>query len=98
MFVITAFVNSMVFLINAVFGILNFIIIGRVVISWLGIEHLYNPLIEAIYITSEKILRPFRRFNLQIGLFDFTPVLAIIVIEFVRVFLVNILIGVAGRL
>jgi len=98
MFIIVALLQSLIFLINTIAGVLNVLIIARVLISWLGIEHYYNPIIEAIYTATEKLFSPFRRFNLTMGMFDFTPFVVMILIEFARNFLINVLIQIISRI
>jgi len=79
-------------LINNIFQIINILIIIRVLLSWFNINY-YNQYIRLLYTITEPILSPFRNllasFNMGI---DFSPMVAIIVLSFIRNFLISILI------
>ncbi len=73
------------------FGFLYVVLVIRIILSWLGVEYYYNSVVQLIYAISEPILRPFRRLPLQIGMFDFSPILAFVALRFLDSFLTMVL-------
>ena len=57
-----------------------FIIIIQIVISWVN-PGAYNPITVIMYQLSEPILKPARRLIPPAGGFDFSPMIAIIVMQ-----------------
>ncbi|RME65858.1 MAG: YggT family protein [Nitrospirae bacterium] len=67
------------------------VIIISALISWVNPDP-YNPIVRFLYGVTEPVLRPIRR---RLGIFggiDFSPVVAILVIIFLKYFLVSTLI------
>ncbi|MGA7104386.1 MAG: YggT family protein [Candidatus Deferrimicrobiaceae bacterium] len=92
-------------LIFAVASILDFaltaymwIIIIRAVLTWVNPDP-YNPIVRALYTITEPVLSWLRRrFPLMAGSIDFSPLVVIFVIYFLRVFLVRTLFDLATRI
>ena len=92
-------------LIIAVASILDFaltaymwVIIIRAVLSWVNPDP-YNPLVRAIASITDPVLSWLRRrFPLMAGSIDFSPLIVIFVIYFLRTFLVKTLFDLAMRL
>ena len=67
-------------------GLLLFIlwlfILIRVLLSWLPVDP-GNPIIRLIYEVTEPVLAPFRRVIPRIGMFDLSPLAALLVIQFI---------------
>ena len=79
-------------LINAIGMFLYFAILARVILSWFPMGRRYNnPLVQIIHAVTEPILAPIRRVVPTAGIFDFTPMIAIIVVAFVTQVLANLL-------
>jgi YggT family protein len=57
----------------------------------------YNEIVQILYRITEPILAPFRRLPLRLGAIDFSPIVAFIVIAFLRNFVVGILTQLAYR-
>ncbi|QXM05845.1 YggT family protein [Crassaminicella indica] len=74
------------------FRVLDFLIIARILMSWLN-PNPYSTIPKLIYQLTEPILAPFRnllfRFGLGRGMIDFSPIIAVIFLDFIR----NIIIG-----
>lgn len=73
---------------NYFFEVINWLIVIRVVLSLLRMENMDNPVLRFIISITEPILEPFRRlqFNSSIGrnmMIDFSPVLAMLVIQYI---------------
>jgi YggT family protein len=56
------------------------LIIASVIISWLPIRQ-WHPLVRALHAVVDPVLRPFRRILPPIAGFDFSPLLAILVLR-----------------
>ena len=69
--------------IDLLFQALSFAIIARALLSWfnLGPSH---PLVRILYDITEPILAPLRRVVPMIGMFDITPIVALILLDIVR--------------
>jgi YggT family protein len=97
MFVIAELVRSLALLVSLVFNILYFILVIRIVLSWVNPDP-YNEIVQVIYKVSDPILMPFRRLPLQAGGIDFSPIVAFIVLSVLRNFTVNVLYGIAASI
>lgn len=69
------------------FSVLNFLIIARIVLSWLS-QNTHSTVNRIIYQLTEPILLPFRNLLLKIGLgrgmIDFSPILAVLALDVIR--------------
>lgn len=83
-------------LVNLAFSIYGFMILARVVISWVG--HVpYHPVVHFIYKTTEPILRPFRVLLPLGGMaLDFSPLIAFFVLRLLQSIVVKLLLAIAG--
>jgi len=92
-------------LIVAVASILDFaltvymwVIIIRAVLTWVNPDP-YNPIVRSLYAITEPVLSWLRRrFPLMAGSIDFSPLVVIFAIYFLRVFLVRTLFDLAARI
>jgi YggT family protein len=97
MFVFGEIFRALAHLFNTIFNILYFLLMIRIVLSWFVVDP-YNEIAQMIYRITDPILAPFKRLPLQAGFIDFSPILAFLVLWFVRDFVVGILLQVAARL
>ena len=65
--------------------VLTIIILLRVVVSWYS-PRPTNILVIILYRVTELILAPLRRIIPRVGMFDFTPLVAVILIQLIRYF------------
>ncbi|MBF8982217.1 YggT family protein [Lutibacter sp. B2] len=76
------------------FRVLNFLIIARIVLSWLS-QNTYSTVNRIVYQLTEPILLPFRNLLLKIGLgggmIDFSPILAVLALDVIRNFIYSML-------
>ena len=80
--------------INEVFRIYNYIILVRVLLSWVE-PNPYNPIVKFIYKITEPVLRPFRIILRTGGIgFDISPILAFIALEILRRVIINFLLSI----
>ncbi len=83
--------------VNMLFNILMLLIIARVLLSFFP-DYRYQPIGEFIYNVTDPIITPFQRLNLQIGMFDLSPVVALLVLNLLQYILVNMLSSYFGLL
>jgi len=75
-----------------------FIIIARAVLSWVSPDP-YNPIVRFIHNVTEPVLYQIRkRLPMMYGGIDFSPIIVILIIIFLRIFVVNSLEGLAGSM
>jgi YggT family protein len=97
MFVLSELFRSLALLVSLVFNIIYFLLVIRIIISWVGADP-YNEIVRIIYAITEPILLPFRRLPLQVGAIDFSPILAFILLSVLRNFIVGVLYQMAYRM
>jgi YggT family protein len=91
-------VYALATIVDYLLTILNWMIIIRALLSWVNPDP-YNAVVQFLYKVTEPLLAPFRRIvpTYSIGL-DLSPIFALIMIWFLKLFLVRTLFGVAMRL
>jgi YggT family protein len=78
--------------VNLLFQILSLAILIRALLSWFNLPPT-NPLVNFLYDITEPILAPLRRVVPRIGMIDITPVVALLLMQFVQQLLVSVLVG-----
>jgi len=81
-----------IYLINLTFTVLYLAILARVLLSWVNPDP-YHPIIRILDQITEPILQPIRRYMPRTGMIDFSPLVAIILLEIVQQLLVRLLVG-----
>ena len=72
-----------------------FLTIARAVLSWVSPDP-YNPIVRFIHNVTEPVLYQIRkRLPMMYGGIDFSPIVVILIIIFLRIFVVNSLEGLA---
>lgn len=86
--------------VNALFGVYIVLIFVYILLNWifaLGVRVPYsrysNAVLGFLRDVVEPYLRIFRRFIPSLGMFDFSPIIGILVLYFVRMFVVNAISG-----
>ena len=78
--------------VTLLFRVLSVAILARVIISWLpmaGVRvDVYHPLIRVVYIITDPLLNPIRRFT-TFGMMDFSPIVALILLQIIEQILVS---------
>lgn len=75
-----------------------FITIARAVLSWVSPDP-YNPIVRFIHNVTEPVLYQIRkRLPMMYGGIDFSPIVVILIIIFLRIFVVDSLEGLASSL
>ncbi len=70
-------------IIKVLCNVLTILILLRVVVSWY-LPRPTNVLVAILYRVTEPMLAPLRRIIPRVGMFDFTPLVAIILIQLIR--------------
>ena len=98
MFVLSNFLQAMAVVTTYLLDIIWWLIIIRALLSWVNPDP-YNPIVQFIERATEPILAPLRAWipSYKIGI-DLSPILAILMIYFLKIFLVQTLYGFAARL
>ena len=96
MFVLSNFILAIATILDHILVIANWLIIIRALLSWVNPDP-YNSIVRFLYAVTEPILAPFRRlvpiYNIGI---DFSPLFALLLIWFLRLFLIKTLVGLAA--
>lgn len=79
-------------LVNAVVTILIIAIIARALISFAPLSR-DHPVVQVLHQITEPILRPIRNLMPQVGMFDFSPMIAILLLSVGRTVLAQIFIS-----
>jgi YggT family protein len=95
MFVISNFLLAVAKILDIGLSLYMWIIIGRAVVSWVNADP-YNPIVRFLHSATEPVLLALRRrVPVFFGGFDFSPVLVILAIVFIKAFVVQTLIQLA---
>ena len=97
MFVLGNFLQALATVLRVVLDIYWWLILIRAVLSWVSPDP-YNPLVQFIERATEPVLAPFRKLlpAYRMGI-DISPMLAALFIYFLKIFLVQTLLGFAVR-
>lgn len=88
MFIIANFLTAVAYVLDLVLWTYMFIVIARALISWVSPDP-YNPIVRFLYNATEPLLYQVRRrIPLQMGGIDLSPMLVLLVLVFLRMFLV----------
>ena len=79
--------------INLLFTGLSLAIFGQVIMSWISPQG-DDPLSNFLNQITEPILKPIRSVVPPLGMFDLTPMIALLVLNFARPFIVRMLSGI----
>jgi len=97
-FIASNFLTSVAEVISIILNLYMWVIIIRALISWVNPDP-YNPIVQMLYKITEPVLQPIRKlvpvYNIGI---DLSPLIVILVIIFLRSFLVSSLYQLAQRM
>ena len=95
MFVVENFITALAQILDMALTLYMWVIIATAVISWVNPDP-YNPVVRFLYRITEPVLAPLRRWLPLGGLgIDFSPVIVILAIYFLKLFLVKTMIQAA---
>ena len=88
--------SALIMVVNVIFQVAALAILARILLSWLPMAGVridpFHPVIRFLYQITDPILEPIRRFA-TFGMMDFSPIVALILLEIVRRVLVMALLG-----
>jgi YggT family protein len=98
MFILANFFRSLANMLDMIFDILYLLLVIRIILSWVNPDP-FNQFVQIIYRITDPILMPIRRWiPLQIGMIDFSPIIAFILLAFLKSFIVGTLISISNRI
>ncbi len=98
MFVFGNLVAALAKVLDIALEIYQWIVIIAAVISWVNPDP-YNPVVRFLHRATEPVLRPIRRLiGYRLGPIDISPLIVILLILFIRSFLVRTLIELSLKL
>ena len=98
MFVFGNFLQAVAMLLSYVLWAYMWIVIGSVIISWVGADP-YNPIVRFLHQATEPVFYRVRRYLPMSGWgLDFSPIIVLLAIYFTRAFLIRSLMDLAVRL
>ena len=97
MFVMSNFIQAVAGVLSIAIDFFWWLVIIRALLSWVSPDP-YNPIVQFIERSTEWILAPFRQWIpvYKIGL-DLSPIFALMLLYFLKIFLVQTLLGLAVR-
>jgi YggT family protein len=98
-FVISQFVSAVADTLSTLLWLYTWIVIGAVIVSWVSADP-RNPIVRFLYATTEPVLYHLRRrlpFVVAGGI-DFSPLVLLLLIQFVKVVVVGSLVELATRI
>lgn len=91
-------VSALATVLDLLLNVYMWIIVARAIISWVS-PNPYNPIVNFLYMATEPVLRYARRIIPPIGgTLDLSPIIVLVVIVFLRQFLVQSLMQIAKGL
>lgn len=81
------FIGAVADILYAVLTIYFYIIIARALISWVNPDP-YNPIVNFLYRVTEPVLSRLRKIIPVMGGLDISPLLVLLIIHFIKKFLV----------
>jgi len=98
MFIIGNFFLAAAYILNTLLTIYMWIVIASALISWVNPDP-YNPIVRFLHAVTEPALRPIRKIiGYRLGVIDISPMIVILIILFVKYFLIQSLIDFAYKL
>jgi YggT family protein len=98
MFVVSNFLTAIAEILNIGLSLYMYIIIARAILSWVNPDP-YNPIVRFLNAVTEPLLfRIRRRLPLIFGGMDFSPIIVILVVIFLKSFVVQSLFQMATRM
>ncbi len=90
MYIVGYFLQALAAVLSIVLNIALIVIIARAILSWVSPDP-YNPIVRIINQLSEPVLFPIRRHVPYFSGIDLSPIIALMVIYFLDIFLVQTL-------
>jgi YggT family protein len=65
-------------------SLLELLILARVILSWVASPFSRNPLVQLIRAVTDPMLEPIRSILPRTGMFDFSPMVALLVLQLLK--------------
>jgi len=78
--------------IEIVFSIFSFAILARVLLTWVRVDPTH-PAVQLLLDVTEPVLRPIRELMPAMGMFDFSPIIALLLLNVLEGLLLYIIRG-----
>jgi YggT family protein len=97
MFIFGNLFQAVAYILDTILTIYMWIIIISALISWVNPDP-YNPIVRFLYSVTDPVLRPIRRrIGMTMGI-DISPMIVILIIMFIKYFVIASLFGMASRM
>src|SRR4030066_1181236 len=97
MFIFSNLFNAAGHILNTILTIYMWIIIISALLSWVNPDP-YNPIVRFMHAVTDPVLRPIRRrLGISMGI-DFSPMIVILIIMFLKYFIVATLFDMGERM
>ncbi len=97
MFVVGNFLSAIAQVLDMLLSLYMWIIIARAVLSWVNPDP-YNPIVRFIHQATEPVLYQVRRYLPSFGGIDFSPIIVLFLIVFLKTAIVSTLFQLSLRL
>lgn len=100
MFVLGNLLLAIAKVMDIILTFMYWLILIRALVSWVNPDP-FNPIVQFLYKATEPVLENLRRIlpaNLRFGIIDFSPLIAVIIIYFLKTFIVKTLLDISLRL
>lgn len=78
-------------LVNSIFSLYFWFVLVRIFLTWIPNINWYNQPFKAIAIGADIVLNPFRKIIPPMGGLDFSPIIALLFLQFVQYCIVRVL-------
>ncbi|MBU0758800.1 MAG: YggT family protein [Candidatus Omnitrophica bacterium] len=99
MFILSNLLAAIASLLSMIFTVMYWLILIRALLSWVNPDP-HNPIVQFLYKATEPILYTIRKIlplNMAMGI-DISPIIAFLILIFLRSFLVKTLLDISLRL
>lgn len=80
-------------IIDLIYWVFWLLILARVILSFIRISPYQNELVRLVYTVTEPVLEPIRRILPPMSGLDFSPLIALLLLDLLRRILYSILLG-----
>jgi YggT family protein len=88
MFILANFLDATTFVLEFIITVYTYVIIARAIISWVNPDP-YNPIVQFLYKATEPVLARVRRFLPNMGGLDISPLVVILILFFLKYFVIK---------
>jgi YggT family protein len=88
MFILANFLDATTFVLEFIITVYTYVIIARAIISWVNPDP-YNPIVQFLYKVTEPVLARVRRFLPNMGGLDISPLVVILILFFLKYFVIK---------